>query len=56
LRLLGTHISLREIAAELFVSYNTIKSQTRSAYRKLGVSTRAEAGARAATRALSEHP
>jgi LuxR family maltose regulon positive regulatory protein len=43
LRLLSTELTLREIAAELFVSYNTVKSQTRSVYRKLGVSTRAEA-------------
>jgi LuxR family maltose regulon positive regulatory protein len=43
LRLLGSELSLREIAAELFVSYNTVKSQTRAVYRKLGVSTRAEA-------------
>jgi LuxR family maltose regulon positive regulatory protein len=46
LRLLGSDLSLREIAAELFVSYNTVKSQTRAIYRKLGVSTRAEAVAR----------
>jgi LuxR family maltose regulon positive regulatory protein len=43
LGLLGSDLSLREIAAELFVSYNTVKSQTRAIYRKLGVSTRAEA-------------
>jgi LuxR family maltose regulon positive regulatory protein len=49
LRLMSTELSLREIAAELFVSYNTVKSQTRAIYRKLGVSTRAEAVARAAT-------
>ena len=46
LRLLRSDLSLREIAAELFVSYNTVKSQTRAIYRKLGVSTRAEAVAR----------
>ena len=46
LRLLASDLSLREIAAELFVSYNTVKSQTRAIYRKLGVSTRAEAVAR----------
>jgi LuxR family maltose regulon positive regulatory protein len=46
LRLLHSDLSLREIAAELFVSYNTVKSQTRAIYRKLGVSTRAEAVAR----------
>jgi LuxR family maltose regulon positive regulatory protein len=43
LRLLDSDLSLREIAAELFVSYNTVKSHTSAVYRKLGVSTRAEA-------------
>ncbi|GAA2234419.1 hypothetical protein GCM10009851_19300 [Herbiconiux moechotypicola] len=35
--------SLGAIAARLFVSQNTVKSQLRSAYRKLGVSNRLEA-------------
>ena len=46
LRLLGylpTHLSLREIAEEVVVSTNTIKSQAQAVYRKLGVSSRAEA-------------
>jgi LuxR family maltose regulon positive regulatory protein len=46
LRLLASDLSLREIARELFVSYNTIKTQTQSIYRKLLVSSRAEAVAR----------
>jgi LuxR family maltose regulon positive regulatory protein len=46
LRLLASDLSLHEIARELFVSYNTIKTQTRSIYRKLSVSNRAEAVAR----------
>ena len=46
LRLLASDLSLHEIARELFVSYNTIKTQTRSIYRKLLVSSRAEAVAR----------
>jgi LuxR family maltose regulon positive regulatory protein len=46
LRLLATDLSLQEIARELFVSYNTIKTQTQSIYRKLLVSNRAEAVAR----------
>jgi LuxR family maltose regulon positive regulatory protein len=46
LRLLASDLSLHEIARELFVSYNTIKTQTRSIYRKLVVSSRAEAVAR----------
>jgi LuxR family maltose regulon positive regulatory protein len=50
LRLLGGRLSLREIAAELRVSPNTIKTQTRSIYRKLGVSTREQAVAAARPR------
>jgi LuxR family maltose regulon positive regulatory protein len=46
LRLLASDLSLQEIARELFVSYNTVKTQTRSIYRKLLVSNRAEAVAR----------
>jgi len=40
---LSENTTLEELAAELFVSRNTIKSQVRSVYRKIGVSTRAEA-------------
>ncbi|MFN8113170.1 MAG: LuxR C-terminal-related transcriptional regulator [Solirubrobacterales bacterium] len=43
LHFLPTHLSLREIAGELFVSPNTVKSHSRAVYRKLGVSSRAEA-------------
>jgi LuxR family maltose regulon positive regulatory protein len=46
LRLLASDLSLQEIARELFVSYNTIKTQTQSIYRKLLVSNRSEAVAR----------
>jgi LuxR family maltose regulon positive regulatory protein len=46
LRLLASDLSLQEIARELFVSYNTVKTQTQSIYRKLLVSNRAEAVAR----------
>ncbi|RKQ91640.1 LuxR family maltose regulon positive regulatory protein [Solirubrobacter pauli] len=46
LRLLGSGRSEREIAAELFVSYNTLHSHVKSIYRKLGVSSRADAIAR----------
>jgi LuxR family transcriptional regulator, maltose regulon positive regulatory protein len=41
--LLATHLSYPEIAAELFVSPNTIKSQAYSIFRKLGASSRSEA-------------
>ncbi|MCI2956456.1 LuxR C-terminal-related transcriptional regulator [Agromyces atrinae] len=47
LRALFTTSSVTEIAATLVVSVNTVKSQRRSLYRKLGVSTREEALARA---------
>ena len=43
LPLLSTHLSFREIAEELFLSVNTVKSQAISTYRKLGVSSRSEA-------------
>jgi LuxR family transcriptional regulator, maltose regulon positive regulatory protein len=44
---LATHLSFREIAEQLFVSRNTVKTQAISVYRKLDVSTRSEAIARA---------
>lgn len=47
LRLLRAALSLREIAQELHLSVNTIKSHTRAIYRKLGVSGRDAAVARA---------
>jgi LuxR family maltose regulon positive regulatory protein len=43
LRLLPTHLSFPEIATELFLSRNTIKSQANAIYRKLGTSTRSQA-------------
>ncbi|MGA8465853.1 MAG: LuxR C-terminal-related transcriptional regulator, partial [Trebonia sp.] len=43
LPLLATHLSYPEIAAELFVSPNTVKSQAYSIFRKLGASSRNEA-------------
>jgi LuxR family maltose regulon positive regulatory protein len=47
LRLLRSELSQREIASELQLSFNTIKTHTRNIYRKLDVTTRAEALARA---------
>jgi LuxR family maltose regulon positive regulatory protein len=46
LRLLTGLLSAREIADNLYVSHNTVKTQIRSIYRKLGVGSRAEAVAR----------
>jgi LuxR family transcriptional regulator, maltose regulon positive regulatory protein len=46
LRLLGGGLSEREIAGELVLSFHTVHSHVKSAYRKLGVSSRAEALAR----------
>ena len=43
LRLLPSRLTLREIAAELFVSQNTLKFHLRVIYRKLGVNSRAQA-------------
>jgi LuxR family maltose regulon positive regulatory protein len=43
LLLLPTHLSFPEIAEEVFLSRNTIKSQANSIYRKLGASTRSQA-------------
>ncbi len=54
LPLLATHLSFREIGERLFVSRNTIKTQAISVYRKLGVSTRSAAIARAEQLGLVE--
>ena len=43
LRYLPTHLSFEAIAEELIVSRNTVKTQAIAAYRKLGVTSRAEA-------------
>jgi len=51
LRALSGPLTLREIAAELHVSHNTVKTQVRSVFRKLGAHDRADAVARAATTA-----
>jgi LuxR family transcriptional regulator of spore coat protein len=40
---LTEEVTLEQIASKLYVTRNTVKSQVRSVYRKLGVSTRAEA-------------
>ena len=47
LQYLPTLCSAAEIAADLFVSVNTVKTHQRSIYRKLGVSGRRDAVERA---------
>jgi LuxR family maltose regulon positive regulatory protein len=54
LPLLSTHLSFPEIAAELFVSRNTVKAQVQSIYRKLGASSRSGAVGRARELGLLE--
>ena len=44
---MATHLSYPEIAAELYVSNNTVKSHCRSIFRKLAVHSRADAVTRA---------
>ncbi|MGO9905736.1 MAG: LuxR C-terminal-related transcriptional regulator [Solirubrobacteraceae bacterium] len=47
LRFLPSHRSFREIATQLGVSANTVKTQAHAVYRKLGAASRSEAVARA---------
>jgi LuxR family maltose regulon positive regulatory protein len=50
LRLLPTRLSTQEIARELYISVNTVKTHVRPIYRKLEVTNRAEAAAHARQR------
>jgi two-component system, NarL family, response regulator LiaR len=43
MRLIASGLTNAEIAQQLFLSMNTIKSHIRAAYRKAGVETRAQA-------------
>jgi LuxR family maltose regulon positive regulatory protein len=54
LPLLSTHLSFPEIAAEMFLSRHTIKSEAKSVYRKLGASTRSQAVTRSRELGLLE--
>ena len=47
-----SNLSQREIGARLYLSLNTVKTHTRELYRKLGVHSRSEAVACAATPGL----
>jgi len=54
LPMLATHLSFPEIAKEMFLSRNTIKSAAMSIYRKLGVSSRSQAVTRSRELGLLE--
>ena len=54
LPMLATHLSFPEIGAEVYLSVHTIKTQARSIYRKLGVSSRNQAVTRARELGLLE--
>ena len=54
LPMLSTHLSFPQIAEELFLSRNTIKSEAMSLYRKLGASSRNQAFARSRELGLLE--
>jgi LuxR family maltose regulon positive regulatory protein len=54
LPLLPTHLSFPEIAQEMFLSRNTIKTEANAIYRKLGASTRSQAVARSRELGLLE--
>ncbi len=56
LRLLTSDLSVRQIGEALFLSPNTVRSHTRSLYRKLGVNSREDAVARADVLALLAQP
>ena len=47
LRLLATSLSQRQIAGELYISLNTVKTHTKALYQKLGTSSREETVSRA---------
>jgi DNA-binding CsgD family transcriptional regulator len=49
---LADDVSLAEVAKKLYVSRNTVKSQVRSMYRKIGVSDRSAALEWASARGL----
>jgi LuxR family maltose regulon positive regulatory protein len=54
LPMLSTHLSFPEMAGEMFLSPNTVKSQAISIYRKLGASSRSQAVARSRELGLLE--
>ena len=56
LRYLATGLSQREIGARLYISLNTVKTHIRELYRKLDVTSRADAVARAEALGLLDRP
>ena len=54
LPLLATHLPMHEIAAEMYLSIHTVRTQAKSVYRKLGATTRSQAVARAQELGLLE--
>jgi LuxR family maltose regulon positive regulatory protein len=52
LRLLASELSGPEIARELFISHNTLRTHTKHVFTKLGVTSRRAAVARARERGL----
>ena len=56
LPLLASYLSFRQIGERLFISVNTVKTEAISIYRKLGVSSRAEAVDRASQLGLIPEP
>ena len=56
LHFLPTHLSYAEIGERLFISVNTVKTNLKTLYRKLGATTRAEAVDLAAKAGLLEAP
>ena len=56
LRCLATGLSQREIGVRLYISMNTVKTHVRELYRKLGVTSRADAVARAEALGLLDRP
>ena len=55
LPLLPTHLSLAEIARQLVLSRNTVKTQVAAIYRKLDATSRTEAVQRASDLGLLDH-
>ena len=56
LRCLASGLSRREIGEQLYISLNTVKTHTRELYRKLDVTSRADAVARAEALGLLDPP